>query len=50
MTMTTTDDITEGCQTRENSVIEPNDQNSSRRITLSLMQFLTFRGGNKVYN
>ena len=23
MTMTTTDDITEGCQTRENSVIEP---------------------------
>lgn len=29
MTMTTTDDITEGCQTRENSVIEPHARHSA---------------------
>lgn len=36
MTMTTTDDITEGCQTRENSVIEPR---SRRRPTYILLAF-----------
>lgn len=45
MTMTTTDDITEGCQTRENSVIEPHARRSSR---FRLRDFCIYAKAHKV--
>lgn len=42
MTMTTTDDITEGCQTRENSVIEPRARGSAPLLAALVRAIFTF--------
>lgn len=50
MTMTTTDDITEGCQTRENSVIEPRARHSPTSSRFRLRDFYIYVVDYKVHS